>query len=160
MTRNEKLKPIHLGEILREELLTPLNISEERLAQELKVKEEVITEIIKKKSNITPEIALRLKQEELDKQVILDILNCVDKERDILAKKYTLAKGKIDRREKKLAELNADLDQFDNLVAKKNSEIAQLIKEKDQHLKDKQQNQKIINHLNKKCQNIQKQARQ
>src|SRR3954453_8381914 len=60
MVRDEKLKPIHPGEILREELLTPLNISGEKLAQELKVEENIITEIIAEKRNITPEIALRL----------------------------------------------------------------------------------------------------
>ena len=60
MTRNQELKPIHPGEILREELLTPLNISEERLAQELKVEKKIIQEITEEKRNITPTIALRL----------------------------------------------------------------------------------------------------
>jgi addiction module HigA family antidote len=41
MTR-KKLSPIHPGEILREELLIPLNISPEELAQELKVPKEQI----------------------------------------------------------------------------------------------------------------------
>lgn len=60
MTRDEKLKPIHPGEILREELLIPLNISGEKLAQDLKVEENIIAEIVAKKRNITPDIALRL----------------------------------------------------------------------------------------------------
>ncbi|CAG8787441.1 2242_t:CDS:2 [Racocetra persica] len=49
-----------LGEILREELLIPLNISGEKLAQELKVDKKIVEEIIGEKRNITPDIALRL----------------------------------------------------------------------------------------------------
>jgi addiction module HigA family antidote len=60
MTRDERLKSIHPGEILREELLIPLNISGEQLAQALKVEKEIIEEIITEKRNITPDIALRL----------------------------------------------------------------------------------------------------
>jgi len=60
MTRDERLKPIHPGEILREELLIPLNITGEKLAQELRVEKEIIEEIVDEKRNITPEIALRL----------------------------------------------------------------------------------------------------
>ena len=60
MTRDERLKPIHPGEILREELLIPLDITGEKLAQELKVEKEIIEEIVDEKRNITPEIALRL----------------------------------------------------------------------------------------------------
>lgn len=60
MTRDERLKPIHPGEILREELLVPLNISGKKLAQELKIEKKVIEEIVAEKRNITPEIALRL----------------------------------------------------------------------------------------------------
>jgi len=60
MTRDKKLKPIHPGEILREELLIPLNIKGDKLAQELKVDKETIAEIVAEKRNITPEIALRL----------------------------------------------------------------------------------------------------
>lgn len=58
--KNPELKPIHPGEILREELLIPLNISGEELAQELKVERRVIEEIIAEKTNITPNLALRL----------------------------------------------------------------------------------------------------
>ena len=60
MVKDERLKPIHPGEILREELLVPLNIKGEKLAQELKVDKETIAEIVAEKRNITPEIALRL----------------------------------------------------------------------------------------------------
>jgi len=60
MTKNKELKPIHPGEILREELLIPLNITGERLAQELKVEKEIIQELIAERRGINPEIALRL----------------------------------------------------------------------------------------------------
>src|SRR5579859_4337018 len=58
--KDKQLKPIHPGEILREELLIPLNISKEKLAQELKVEKKIISEIVDEKRNITPDIALRL----------------------------------------------------------------------------------------------------
>ncbi|KLL04009.1 MAG: XRE family antitoxin [Mycoplasmataceae bacterium RV_VA103A] len=60
MVKDKQLKPIHPGEILREELLIPLNISGEKLAQELKVDKKIVEEIIGEKRNITPDIALRL----------------------------------------------------------------------------------------------------
>src|SRR6185437_15380326 len=60
MARDERLKSIHPGEILREELLIPLNISGEKLAQELKVEKEVIAVIVAEKRGISPTIALRL----------------------------------------------------------------------------------------------------
>lgn len=60
MSKDPRLKPIHPGEILREELLIPLNISVKKLAQELKTEERIIAEIVSEKRNITPEIALRL----------------------------------------------------------------------------------------------------
>ena|SRR2546421_13101823 len=58
--KNPELKPIHPGEILREELLIPLNISGGKLANELKIEKKIIAEIITEKRNITPDIALRL----------------------------------------------------------------------------------------------------
>jgi len=55
-----KLKPIHPGEILREEFLLPMNISPARLAEDTKISLENIAEIIEEKSSITPNAALRL----------------------------------------------------------------------------------------------------
>lgn len=58
--RDPNIKPIHPGEILREELLIPLKISTEKLAKDLKVEKRIIEGIIAEKKNITPDIALRL----------------------------------------------------------------------------------------------------
>ncbi|MDQ3130168.1 MAG: HigA family addiction module antitoxin [Acidobacteriota bacterium] len=55
-----KLKPIHPGEVLREEFLLPMNISPARLAEDTKISLENIAEIIEEKSSITPNAALRL----------------------------------------------------------------------------------------------------
>lgn len=55
-----KLKPIHPGEILREEFLIPMNIEASRLANDTKISEEEIGAIIKETRSITPNTALRL----------------------------------------------------------------------------------------------------
>ena len=60
MTEQELLAPIHPGEILLEEFLKPMKISQERLAQDLNVATEQINEIIQEKQRITADIALRL----------------------------------------------------------------------------------------------------
>jgi len=56
----KKLPPIHPGEILREELLIPRNISPSELAQALKVPKEQIQWICEKRGDITPDLATRL----------------------------------------------------------------------------------------------------
>ena len=55
-----KLSPIHPGEILREELLIPLNISPSELAQALHVPKEQIQWIYEERADITPDLAVRL----------------------------------------------------------------------------------------------------
>ena len=60
MTEQELLAPIHPGEILLEEFLKPMKISQERLAQDLNVATEQINGIIQEKQGITADIALRL----------------------------------------------------------------------------------------------------
>lgn len=55
-----KLPPIHPGEILREEFLTPLGISQARLAREISVPARRISKIVHGKRGITPDTALRL----------------------------------------------------------------------------------------------------
>jgi addiction module HigA family antidote len=58
---NEKLlPPIHPGEILLEEFLQPLNISQYRLSKDISVPARRINEIVKGKRAITPDTALRL----------------------------------------------------------------------------------------------------
>jgi len=66
MVNNQKrekdleLKPIHPGEILREELLNPLKISVEQLAKSIQIREEIIKDILAEKQDITPDISYRL----------------------------------------------------------------------------------------------------
>jgi antitoxin HigA-1 len=56
----EKLKNIHPGEILNEELLVPLGISAYRLAKETFIPQTRVSEIIKGNRRITADTALRL----------------------------------------------------------------------------------------------------
>jgi addiction module HigA family antidote len=56
----EKLPPIHPGEILLEEFLDPMGISQYRLAKEINVPPRRINEIVLGKRAITPDTALRL----------------------------------------------------------------------------------------------------
>lgn len=54
------MRPIHPGEILREEFLVPLDLSANRLAQILNVPTNRITEIVGERRSVTAETALRL----------------------------------------------------------------------------------------------------
>ena len=56
----EKLPPVHPGEILLEEYLQPLGISQNRLGRDLNVPAQRINEIIRGKRAITVDTALRL----------------------------------------------------------------------------------------------------
>lgn len=56
----ERLPPVHPGEILRNEFLVPLNISQYRLAKEIKVPPRRINEIVLGRRSITADTALRL----------------------------------------------------------------------------------------------------
>jgi len=58
--KNEKLAPIHPGEILREEFLEPMGISQYRLAKNISVPPRRINEIVHGKRSITADTALRL----------------------------------------------------------------------------------------------------
>lgn len=55
-----KLKPIHPGEVLREEFLKPFGISDDELAANIGVESNSINEIISEKRSITADTALRL----------------------------------------------------------------------------------------------------
>src|SRR3990170_4284559 len=55
-----KLPPIHPGEILLEEFLHPLGISQYRLAKDISVPARRINEIVLGKRSISPDTALRL----------------------------------------------------------------------------------------------------
>jgi len=58
--RAKRLKPVHPGEILREEFLTPLGLSANKLALDLRVPVTRISEIVNERRSISPETALRL----------------------------------------------------------------------------------------------------
>ena len=57
---NKKLPPIHPGEILMEEFLEPMGISQYRLAKDISVPPRRINEIVHGKRSITADTALRL----------------------------------------------------------------------------------------------------
>lgn len=54
------LPPVHPGEILRDEFLTPLDLSVSQLAQEIQVADSQLNDIVLGRCAITPDIAQRL----------------------------------------------------------------------------------------------------
>jgi len=60
MSNEKLLPPIHPGEILMEEFLEPMGISQYRLAKDISVSPRRINEIVHGKRAITPDTALRL----------------------------------------------------------------------------------------------------
>ena len=62
MNSNEKLAPVHPGEVLLEEFLKPMGISQNRLALKISVPARRINEIVLGKRRITADTALRLAQ--------------------------------------------------------------------------------------------------
>ncbi len=58
--RNEKIPPMHPGEILMEEFLRPMGLSQNRLANDLGVPPRRINEVVLGKRRITADTALRL----------------------------------------------------------------------------------------------------
>ena len=58
--RTRKIDPIHPGEILFEEFLKPLGISQYRIAKDINVAPRRINEIVQGKRSITADTALRL----------------------------------------------------------------------------------------------------
>ncbi|MAT58064.1 MAG: addiction module antidote protein, HigA family [Ignavibacteriae bacterium] len=59
---NKKIEPIHPGEILLEEFLNPMEISQYRLAKDINVPPRRINEIVLGKRAITADTALRLSE--------------------------------------------------------------------------------------------------
>ena len=57
---SEKMTPVHPGEILLEEFLRPMGISQYRLAKDISVPPRRINEIVHGKRGITADTALRL----------------------------------------------------------------------------------------------------
>jgi len=60
MTPTNGLRPVHPGEILREDSLVPLGLSVNALAAALRVPATRLHEIVKERRSVTPDTALRL----------------------------------------------------------------------------------------------------
>ena len=56
----KKIEAVHPGEILAEEFLTPMNISQNKLGRDLGVSPRRINEIVHGKRSVTADTALRL----------------------------------------------------------------------------------------------------
>ncbi|MCD4720951.1 MAG: HigA family addiction module antidote protein [Desulfobacula sp.] len=98
---NKKLLPIHPGEILLEEFLKPMDISQYRLAKDISVPPRRINEIVHGNRSITADTALRLgRYFGLSPRFWLNLQNRFDLEitEDLLA----------DRLEKEVHVLNSD----------------------------------------------------
>jgi len=60
ITTNERLRNIHLGEVLQEEFLIPMQVSAYKLAKEINIPQTRVSDIIHGKRRITADTALRL----------------------------------------------------------------------------------------------------
>jgi len=60
MIKTRRLKPIHPGEVLLEEFLEPMGLSQNRIAQDIHVPPRRINEIVLGKRRVTADTALRL----------------------------------------------------------------------------------------------------
>lgn len=56
----KKLRPVHPGDILRNDFLQPLGITSYRLAKEIGVSVPTVSNLVGRRRNITAEMALRL----------------------------------------------------------------------------------------------------
>ncbi len=90
-------EPIHPGEILKEEFLKPLNISQTKLAKELHTSFRAINELVNTKRGITTEMALKLAkffgttpQLWLNLQNNYDLYRVAKKQSDILKSIHTI----------------------------------------------------------------------
>lgn len=60
MTNYQKIKPIHPGEIIREEFMLPLHLTSEKLAQDLKLVPQAVEAVIQEKKSLTMDLICRL----------------------------------------------------------------------------------------------------
>ncbi|MBE0625215.1 MAG: HigA family addiction module antidote protein [Burkholderiales bacterium] len=54
------MRPVHPGEVLREEFLAPLGLSAHALAQALRIPAPRVNDIVRERRSVTPDTALRL----------------------------------------------------------------------------------------------------
>jgi len=80
----EKLAPIHPGEVLLEEFLKPMGLSQNQVALSMRVPARRINEIVHGKRRITADTALRLaRQNELNRALAEFCLDLVREESEI-----------------------------------------------------------------------------
>jgi addiction module HigA family antidote len=60
MAKSRRLPPLHPGEILKEDLMTPLGLSIKGVARDLRVPVTRMSEIVNGRRSITADTALRL----------------------------------------------------------------------------------------------------
>lgn len=58
--RVKKRKPVHPGEILREDYIKPLSLTITELSKTLGVSRKTLSKIVNEKGSVTPEMALKL----------------------------------------------------------------------------------------------------
>lgn len=85
--------PTHPGEMLREEFLIPMNLSQKELADSIQVPYQRINEIVSGKRGVTPSTALRLAKYFgmsadfwLNLQIKFDLYFAQEKEKQVLQK--------------------------------------------------------------------------
>jgi len=89
-------EPTHPGEILKEEFLEPLNITQTKLAKDLNTSFRAINELVNQKRGITIEMALKLaKYFNTSAQLWLNLQNEYDLYRISLKKKDMLDKVQV-----------------------------------------------------------------
>jgi addiction module HigA family antidote len=86
-------QPTHPGEMLREEFLEPLNLTQKQLADSIQVPYQRINEIVSGKRGVTPSTALRLAKYFgtspdfwLNLQIKFDLYSAQQKEKEILTR--------------------------------------------------------------------------
>ena len=91
-----KRQPMHAGEILKEEFLAPMGITQSQLARSLHTSFRAINELVNEKRGITTEMALRLaKYFGTTPQLWLNIQNQYDLYRVSQKKKDVLAEVEV-----------------------------------------------------------------
>jgi addiction module HigA family antidote len=86
-------QPTHPGEMLREEFLEPMNLTQKQLADSIQVPYQRINEIVSGKRGVTPSTALRLAKYFgmspdfwLNLQIKLDLYSAQQKEKEVLTR--------------------------------------------------------------------------
>ena len=94
MNKSQKVQsPIHPGEVLVEDFMKPLGLTQYRLAKEIGVPARRINEIVQGKRAITPETALRLERYlGWPAQIWLNLQSHYDMQRVVGSLKSTLVK--------------------------------------------------------------------